>query len=357
MSHNRQELLDETTTGDNLANTVTTLLGEQKQNTSGRDRFEVPTESITDLLTMRYGFYPASPWSTQDTEGREWLASSEHSKLYRTLGHWNRSGDLSSNELERLGLPAIVDFVATLKRKDVPPAAISDLNPLSPIRSYAHIYDTLTVRKYEERTTSRSGKSMPKKWYMLETMGGQKLETANHGRLMTDLAINVLHIRRGGFGETADDIMTSLLIHGITIRVLRAVSAKAVYPTRNDCPVTIGSRSLGIGIKPHNVKLGKEDYNTYAQIRDDLLSGPAGILALMEGGIMWRLAINTRSIDDINTSLRTETEDDLSYETSTRTSEYDGTRYVEHVLNEQDSYIIAGVYRVLLEGKKQSHVN
>ena len=56
-----------------------------------------------------------------------------------------------------------------------------------------------------------------------------------------------------------------------------------------------------------------------------------------------------RSVDDIITSLRAEIEDDLPYES--RTSEFDGTRYVEHVLNEHDSYIVAGVYRVLLKGK------
>ena len=158
------------------------------------------------------------------------------------------------------------------------------------------------------------------------------------------MATNILHLARGDFGQTASIILEGLLNRGMRIRLLQPTDKHVTSSQATKITATIGNRPLGVGIKPYGVELSLEDYIVYARIRDELLKGPAGRAALLQGGIVWRLALNLCTIED--TSRGPETGDSL-YQSQTRIQLIDGKPHVETCLTQQDQYIIVGVYRIL----------
>ncbi|KAI0085723.1 hypothetical protein BDY19DRAFT_896089 [Irpex rosettiformis] len=127
-------------------------------------------------------------------------------------------------------------------------------------------------------------------------------------------------------------------------RLLRPIDQSVEIKPHREWTATIGDKPLGIGIKPHGINLTCEDYKMYMRTRDALLSGPARRAALLEGGIVWRLAWTTCSIEE--TSSGPDINNELSHG-QIKTLELGGKRCAETILSQQDQYIIVGVYRVL----------
>ncbi|KAI0083083.1 hypothetical protein BDY19DRAFT_998870 [Irpex rosettiformis] len=342
--------VDETKVGgmvpkSGFANLASRLIDDSTWN---EEVVEVNTESIQEILRKRYGYMtPDAPWSPQEEEAKKWLASNDLSKLYRALGHWKRSDNLTGANDTLQDLASIADFVAALKANRQPPPAISDLNSDSARVSAKPMYESLVTQVYQDTFTLPTNKIIVKGWYLLRSMQGTSLDTSSSCKILTNSATNVLHLKRGDFGATADDILLGMVTRGMTVRLLLPVEF-AINNTTAQIS-TVGERPTGVGIKPHGVKLNLDDYQAYARLRDAKLSGPAGKAALLEGGIIWRLALNICNLED---ALRGPDLEDSSDDNALSTIVYGGQKYAETTLNEQDKFVIVGVYRVLLSGTK-----
>ncbi|KAI0094119.1 hypothetical protein BDY19DRAFT_866973, partial [Irpex rosettiformis] len=106
-----------------------------------------------------------------------------------------------------------------------------------------------------------------------------------------------------------------------------------------------------IGIKPHGIELTRDDYKVYMRMRDELLRGPAGCAALLEGGIMWRLSRSTCSIEE---TIKGPDIDVNNAHGHLQVLNIGGQDCIESTLSQQDQYIIAGVYRILQRRAPQS---
>ncbi|KAI0086279.1 hypothetical protein BDY19DRAFT_895211 [Irpex rosettiformis] len=115
----------------------------------------------------------------------------------------------------------------------------------------------------------------------------------------------------------------------------------------------VEDRPLGIGIKPNGIRLNREDYKTYVKMRNNLLDGPIGKAALLEGGIIWRLAWNCCDLETTAKGPDLPTESFTAH-SSVHLISLGGQRFAETVLSQQDRYILVGVYRVLTENPKQN---
>lgn len=354
-----------------FAEMATTLLSDTGRSIALREMItEVDIDDIEDLLKQRYGYItPKEAWEAQEKEAKEW-ALDNWDKLYRVLGQRNKdpprvnsaidtstietslhsmspTNHLSTRQLPTAELPAIADFVAAFKR-NAPIKDLSDLHLKSKM-SHANVaYQSLSAVKYEEHSTTTPNNHTTTTWYMLDEMEGLRLETSRHCRVSTTWAMNIQHMKRAGFGRTAEQILFSMLTRGMTVRLLLPISTPLTTSNYSNSYGTLGNRAVGVGIKPHGIKLTNLDYKTYMDMRDELLAGPVGEAALQSGGILWRLAINTRNIED---AMRGPDLDDISKDSRLGERVIRGQSYAETILTEQDKYVLVGVYRVLLEGK------
>lgn len=361
---------------DGLVDMANTLLGYSGKSVTIREMLvDVHTDDINDLLKYRYGYTaPTTIWQPQEKEAVEW-ASKGWDKLYRALGQRNKDPDTpasnedanttssdilltsvpalpSTREIPLSDLPAVADFIAAFKRNTTI-RELSDLDARS-VLSYANpAYRTLSTLKYQELSTTTSG-AQTTNWYMLDKLEDIQLETSRRCRVSTKRATNILQSKRAGFGRSAEQIALSMLARGMTLRLSLPVSTPVATPNCDKPYTTVGSHATGVGIKPHGIKLTKLDYKTYMAMRDELLAGPAGEAALLSGGILWRLAINVRNIEDV---VRGPDTDDVSEDSRIREVTILGEKFVETILTEQDKYVIVGVYRVLLDGKLSNKIN
>ncbi|KAI0089376.1 hypothetical protein BDY19DRAFT_993576 [Irpex rosettiformis] len=302
---------------------------------------EVETESLRDILVYRYGYRPPeTKWKATTDEGRLWTQGGRITKLYRLLGHWDRQDNLTKDGLTTEELEPLADFVVMVKQGRVPPHEISDLSDVAGHPLSQPSTRGLRVSRYELGTEI----SAPVSWYMLRLLNGVALDTSGRCRMLIDMATNVLHIQREQFGDSADTILESLLHRGIHVRLLRAINTTDNIARPREWISTLGDRPLGIGIKPHGVELTREDYKVYMRMRDELLRGPAGCAALLEGGILWRLSWSICSIEE---TMKGPDLDDINAHRYLRISTIGGQNCAESVLSQQDQYTIVGVYRVL----------
>lgn len=328
--------------------------GADRELTIHEQRVNLDISPINTILRERYGYKPPkSGWVVEEKEAIEWKENG-WVKVYRTLGHWDRTDDLRKDSISLADIDSVADFLARLKRHSTPPTELCDLHPASSLLYKDETYNRLITTARTEKVKSLSGEETTRYWYTLEAVGGVPIELRNACKISVGTATTVTHGMRTGFGTTGDAIISWLLSIGAAVRVSQPIKEPLPEsPTRRTL-TNIGNRAVGIGIKPHGVKLGKADYIVYMERRDELLSGPAGVAALLGGGIMWRLARNIRNPVNINPVPDVE---DVSDDTRTGERVYDDRRFAEFVLSEQDTYVIAGVYRVLLEGKSSSMID
>ena len=218
---------------------------------------------------------------------------------------------------------------------------ICDLNRHSTLRQ------PIVSRLYEERPVYPIGAARADRWWWLQSLDDNPLTIDTNCLLLTNHATNILHITRAKLGRSADEILVSMVSRGMTVRVLRPVEGENVGGTVPE-RFSIGDRPIGIGVKPHGIRLTKLDYRQYTRVRNALLDTAAGPAALLRGGILWRLAIDVCNMED---TLRGPDAQETRKDNARQYIEYGGKRYLENTLSEQDAFIISGVYRVLLPGK------
>ncbi|KAI0337894.1 hypothetical protein BDW22DRAFT_1304367, partial [Trametopsis cervina] len=95
-----------------------------------------------------------------------------------------------------------------------------------------------------------------------------------------------------------------------------------------------------LGIRTQDCEYTKHDYAMYEQERDRILQSPRGRTALMMGGIVWRLAMESIGSDDV---LRGPS----GHHTKTDIVMTDGAPFIDDTLTEHELDIVCGVYRNL----------
>ena len=138
-----------------------------------------------------------------------------------------------------------------------------------------------------------------------------------------------------------------MVSRGMTVRLLRPIKEEKFVSDATAGKSFIGDRPIGIGIKPHGIRLTKLNYRQYVCVRSKLLDKAAGPAALLRGGILWRLAVDSCDLED---TLRGPDTDETTKDETRQHIKYGGSHYLENALSEQDRFIISGVYRVLLPG-------
>ena len=93
---------------------------------------------------------------------------------------------------------------------------------------------------------------------------------------------------------------------------------------------------VGLGYRPPGYKPNAADYAEYKAARELFLRGPRGRVALMRGGILWRLGIETLGVDVVLAGPT----DDVHQQAAP------GMIYCDDELTADEEELICGVYLV-----------
>jgi hypothetical protein len=130
-----------------------------------------------------------------------------------------------------------------------------------------------------------------------------------------------------------EDIVSRLIRHGIPFRTVITGPPPAYRP-----PIFY----FGLGYCQMDYKPTPVDYMAYERARDDFLRGPRGRVALMKGGIVWRLAMQTLHEDVVIAG-----PSESVYGSGTCFSDNDsGKHWWDDDLTVEEMDLICGVYKV-----------
>ena len=160
-------------------------------------------------------------------------------------------------------------------------------------------------------------------------------------------AISVLQAMRQGWGPEMKVLVYQLAMHGIPFRTVRMFK---------QAPLLVDNRDrLGLQVTPPGYTPTILDYAVYVQRCKDLLLGCQGRIALMKGGILWRLAMEFLGADD-RWVLKVITVPGDCRQVVFHTT-YKEKHLLDDELTQREEDIICGVYRVLSDpgssGKRQ----
>ena len=135
----------------------------------------------------------------------------------------------------------------------------------------------------------------------------------------------------------------SLLFNGIPFRTLRPLGRAAGV---NHWPLV----DFPIPIRFPNYEFTTHDYAVYLRDRESLLSQPKGRAALLRGGIVWRLALETLGMDALEGQVALEgpSSDVTNYRFGISFSSGDlesGIRYWDDELTDNELIVLCGGYR------------
>jgi hypothetical protein len=103
-------------------------------------------------------------------------------------------------------------------------------------------------------------------------------------------AATAIQCLRDQWGPTDANIVTNLLRRGITFHTL------LLSPSQRQ--ITTIPETRGLGWRTINYAPDAFEYAAYERQRDEFLHGPRGRAALMSGGIVWRLAVDSLGINN-----------------------------------------------------------
>ncbi|KAF8868723.1 hypothetical protein BD779DRAFT_1409473, partial [Infundibulicybe gibba] len=112
---------------------------------------------------------------------------------------------------------------------------------------------------------------------------------------------------------------------------------------------SLGFRTQGYRPDPH-------EYTHYMDKRARVLRGPAGRAALMKGGIIWRLAMDTESVNAMDVH-RGPSEESRWFGQRLGTDNHYDCSIIDDALDESECEVICGVYQIDMgkgNGRKHS---
>jgi hypothetical protein len=282
-------------------------------------------EPLTTILFHRYGF----DWDVSDHGGHG---------LEPTAEMWRKDGanvvqDNTAEVLREYKTP-IIQFIQTLLETPFViylPHLYWDLSPVSwtPLREQLDHYFVIRRHELEGRFV-----------YSL----APKPDSEENGSwiLTTRSSATVLQCVRAGTSILA--AARHLAERGIPFNtfLLRATlkaqaSPRVAVPPHLPLPP---HHRAGLGERREGYEPGTADYESYEAARDDFLRRPKARVALLRGGIVWRLVMEFLQIGSV---LVGPSDDALKHGQSLR---MDGLDYVDDDLTSDELDLICGVYQV-----------
>lgn len=178
---------------------------------------------------------------------------------------------------------------------------------------------------------------------MCGTEARQGITTGGY-TVVAQSAFAVHFARRAGFASSPAAALQGFAEHGVRCDVIwrtEDIYPKQLHTSANQL---LGGRPIGIGVLQPSTGPTLEDYKVYEHVRQTFLRGPAGAVALLRGGILWRLTIGSRGLPTSIPDMVCYRNGDPSLVTINTVDNYSD---VHRILSTQEEYIICGVYRVL----------
>jgi hypothetical protein len=169
-----------------------------------------------------------------------------------------------------------------------------------------------------------------KKYYFLSS----SFDDQCRYRLALTCASSVVQILRCQWGPTSSDIARQLLVRGIPFNTF--IRGEFLHKEEKLVP-----RFRGFGYRPLDFKPGKIDLKAYLARREQLLSSPRGRAALLQGGLVARIARPYVNFDDV---IRGPT-NQVMHDGSVLQTRH-GYGYWDDSLTKDELDIICGVYCV-----------
>lgn len=310
----RRNLLPPPCTGAQLGEAVT-VIGEEITDIAP------VTLNLWDTLRIRYGFAPVRNGSSQLPPQVPF--HDRRTALFRSLGSWSATEEVDEGQLD--AIYAFVQAFAEGIPKDVTGC---DLTP------------------YTSSSKPLTSMALPGTGELFVLCGTEAREGAASGGydVVVDSAFAVHFARRAGFDSSPAAALMGFAKHGVRCDVIWRT--KHIYPRQLHTPANqlLKDRPIGIGVLQPFTTPACEDYKVYERIRHTFLRGLAGSVALLRGGILWRLTVGSRGPQPSIPDLVCYRQGDPSLVTISTADNYS---VVHRTLSTQEEYIICGVYRVL----------
>jgi len=284
------------------------------------DAFYVPCD-FPDILYTRYGLVdncviPDLPSTSA------FSTSFKHVRM--SFG--DHESTLSDGDMQRWQpcATALLCYAITKARLDHQPAPPRDLDDLPTMVDTFKI-SNVTISPFQK------GRYI---------VGGKDLESRPDWMLVVDAAA-ALQCVRSMWGPTTERLAQQLLTFGIPFYTFLPAHPQSV-PRRPKIQIP------GLGWRAPGYQPDALEYVAYERKRDQFLRGPRGRAALMSGGIVWRLAVDSLGLSH-----------DLilagpSAEAQLFGAEQDGLMVKDDQLTTEEEDLICGVYRVASESPSHS---
>lgn len=295
--------------------------GNQCLNEAGNmDINRAGREQLEDVLYWRFGFsWDGAPMTAL---AKPWI------DIQKTLT------DIESPVHERQR-PAIATFVQHIVLKNAVPSALWDLNDANPFPLRGHFNPKLVVNPRMLNNIIH---------YFIQS-AGPPLQNDPSWELVVDDPLTALECLRRDLGPSVVDVARLFLCTGrpFSTRICSNIHHIPAHPPRLRDPVSLGWRRLGY-------KGDSNDYAGYESRRTAFLAQSRGRKAVLAGGIVWRLAINSVELPHV---LVGPSEDVFEYGDVIR-SDSDGGLLWDDSLFEDELNLICGVYKVQTNANQTS---
>jgi hypothetical protein len=289
-------------------------VGNREVQNAGRD-------PLAKLLHWRFGYCWDGHSAYTELPAVPWLDIQK--TLTDTMG--------SIGELQQ---PAVSTLVTHLTKGMKVPAVLWDLNSANPSTLRENLNSKLIVNpKYFNQTT----------YYFIQSAAPPSPNDPSWHLVVED-PVTALECCRRDLGPSIVDIARVLLLSGKPFTTcVRPVTPGHVTPSlRRRDPVGLGWRQMGY-------KGDSRDYAGYEDRRTAFLAQPRGRKAVLEGGIVWRLAINTVEIAQVLSG-----PSDEVFEYGRAITDTNGEELWDDALSEDELNLICGVYKVHTQSNQTS---
>jgi hypothetical protein len=252
---------------------------------------------IFEMLYYRYGFV-AGESRSRSIEGEDTNTSDETSLDSEIQKQWRlltkimaSNAAIMPDETEPVSL-AFKFIIAFADKGYVPDPAMHATWDLNMEKNPCPLRDVMD-RSLLRITRESDGDGSNAIFY---TIGSRDAVTARCGEkwtLVIQDPTSVLEILRRNLGPKMESVVNFLVHSGIPFNT---VIASNTYPPP---PRLRLSPPVGLGMRLRNFSPNPEEYRLYEKARDDFLGSSFGRVALLKGGIVWRLAKEVVPISEV----------------------------------------------------------
>ena len=234
----------------------------------------VPT--FTDILRLRYGIDD----SASGSDGLKDPTDNEWSMVMRQFDHQDGAVPKSLRRVAKLWVDSLLACGTKFTQM---PGRYWDLS--EECASYlGRVAHCLVIKSI------KIDKAV---WYWLRPEWVDAHENA--WRVVVPSAASALHCLRSECGSSSGSIVSYLVEHGIPFQTMAPLYSGA--PRAIPIPLDhLSAAVFGLGFRAPGYVPDRTDYIAYGEARDEIFNGRKGRAALMMGGIIWRLAIESLGV-------------------------------------------------------------